>query len=246
MQGPSCGIVIGHYNQPDFLELNIAAIRHHCGDVPILVSDDCSDGFGQTPRSNTLFGRVLLLAEKDRNVTVWPNVSTIGHAGGDMSAFWKGLIWSRNLGFDVLFKISQRLIFDIPDWVRKSAKELINSGAKTLGKGCTQDPWQLRTESVAMLVRPWSKPSILTHLTPRPINVATELVLYDDVRDRLDDSITKWSLMADSRYERKEGVLFRATHSPSDYFNLANRLGLYIQGPLTCEASENLQNYKIG
>jgi len=243
---PKCGIVIGHYNQPDFLELNIAAIRHHCGQVPILVSDDCSDGFGQTPKQTTPFGRILRLAEQDRNVTVWPNVASIGHAGGDMSAFWKGLVWSRNMGFDILFKISQRLIFDVPDWVNKSAKELINSGQKTLGKGCTQDPWQIRTESVGMLVSAWSKPTILTHLTPRPIQVPPEIVLYDDIRDRLNNSLSRWSLMSDSRYVRKEGVFFRATHSIQDYQNLATRLGVTLQGELTCQASEQMPNYRRG
>jgi len=45
---PKAGVVIGHYNRPDALELNIAAIRHHCGPtVPILVSDDCSDGYAR-------------------------------------------------------------------------------------------------------------------------------------------------------------------------------------------------------
>ena len=240
------GIVIGHYNQPDFLELNIAAIRHHCGDVPILISDDCSDGFGQTPRPDTIFGRILALAERDQNISVWPNVAPIGHAGGDMSAFWKGLVWARNLGLDILFKLSQRLIFDHPDWVNQSVRELVQSGARTFGKGCTQDPWRLRTESVGILVQAWSKPSILTHLTPRPIQVPPEIVLYDDVRDRLGNSLANWSLMADSRYVRKEDVLFRATHSASDYQNLADRLGIAIQGDLNCQASEQMSNYRRG
>ena len=42
------------------------------------------------------------------DVTLWANPERIGHTGGDLSAFWKGLTWAADRRLDVLGKVSQR------------------------------------------------------------------------------------------------------------------------------------------
>jgi hypothetical protein len=246
MKAPKTGIVVGHYNMPDVLKLNIAAIRHHCGDVPILISDDCSEGFCNTPHSNTNFGRVLAMQECFENIVVWANVERIGHHGGDMSAFWKGIVWGKAIGLDVVFKLSQRLIIDIPGWAEASARELIDSGMTTCGGWCHAAPW-LRTEAIGMIVDEWHKPSILSHLTPRRVAWHIEWLLHHDIIDRLDNRLLIWRLFSGyTRWDKSPNIVSFWTDGPEVYAALAERLGVQLNGPILCEPVSDRPGYMAG
>ncbi len=54
----------------------------------------------------------------------------IGRAGGDMAAFWKGIGWGAMTGLDVVFKLSQRFVIDVPNWDQDSARLLLDSAAQ--------------------------------------------------------------------------------------------------------------------
>ncbi len=239
-----CGVVVGHFNRVDFLELNLRAIRKHCGpDVPILVSDDCSDGFGPTPRPDSPFGRVLALAEEIPNVVVWPNVERIGHSGGDMAAFWKGIVWGQQCGLDVVFKLSQRYIIDHANWAAESASELLQSGLATLGQSCAHAGWPLRTEAVGLYVPAWHRADVLGHLTPRRVEWPTEFIIWDDIVDRLDGCFHPWKLVTEGRFTACSRVLFHTSNTPQDYQRLAKQLGMSAQCGFDCN---ELPNYLFG
>lgn len=240
------GIVIGSYNMPDVIRLQFACIRHNCGpDVPILISDDCSDGVEPTPNPASFFGRLVDLAHRSPNCYLWPNVDRIGHAGGDMAAFWKGIVWGGMTGLDVVFKLSQRYVIDVPNWDQNSARLLLDSGLSTLGRRCAFHGFDLRTEAVGMRIDRWHRPDILAHLTPRRVAWAAEGVLWDDVRDRLEGRLCEWPLMSPARPHAAPGVLFRESNAPREYADLAERLGL---GRLNFETrdSNQLPNYALG
>ncbi len=239
-----CGVVIGHFHRVDFLELNLRAIRKHCGpDVPILVSDDCTDGFGVTPSSGSLFERVLALAETIPHVVVWPNVTRIGHTGGDMAAFWKGLVWGKQMGLDVVFKLSQRYVINCPNWIEDSARQLIQSGRATLGRPCAHGGWPIRTEAVGLYVPTWHRPDVLAHLTPRRVDWPTELIIWDDIVDRLDGQLQPWNMVTEGRFTPTPHALFHYANTPQDYARLAEELGMSSQGDFDCD---QLANYLFG
>ena len=241
-----CGVIIGHFNSTDALILNVGSIRAHCGDIPIMISDDCSDGFGATPPKNSAFDKVLGIAANWNNVFVWPNCSRIGHAGGDLATFWKGIMWGKFNKLEVVFKLSQRCIFDTPRWAQKSALELIKSGRSTLGRDCTFHHWKIRTESIGLKINDWYRPDIMAHLTPRKIGCATENVIWDDIKERLGGSVACWSLMSPARNEKQAGVLFREANTVDEYYQLGRRLGITVDGSLNTVTSPAQPGYVLG
>jgi hypothetical protein len=244
---PKVGVVIGSFNLPSAVRLNVAAIRRHCGDAtPILIADDCSDGCCATPPPESSFGRIVDLASRTPNVVVWPNADRIGHAGGDVSCFWKGLQWARSLGLEVLVKLSQRYIVDRPHWTELLLHELTVSGLSTIGRSCARWGWDLRTECVGMRVDRWHRPDVLAHLFPRRVEWAAEMVVFDDVRDRLEGRIHPWSLMSPARCEPIEGMLFREANPPADYQALADRLGVRLEEDFHCIDSTATAGYRPG
>ena len=239
-------IVIGHFNAPDFLELNLRAIREHCGEVPVLVADDCSDGSSPEPDPASPFGQVRHITETIPGVTLWPNTSRIGHAGGDLSAFWKGLHWAQALGYEVLFKLSQRLVIDRAGWLTEALQELDDADAPVLGKACEYHGWRVRTESIGLRVAPFLRDDILSQLVPRPLECFVEQIFGTILQKSLGDRLAPWSILSTSRNIAAPGLLFRATHTPDDYRALARRLGMSADHPFTCARAKTLPNYQPG
>lgn len=238
------GIVIGHYDSLDFLELNLRAIRQHCGDVPVVVSDDCTEGLERTPKRTSKFHRLYDLAVAFPPTYVWPNVARLGHTGGDMAAFWKAIVWGHACQMQVVYKISQRFIIDLPNWHTEGACLLVESGKPLLGRDCTRHHWHVRTEACGLLVCAWHQPAILNHLTPRPVGWPTEQVLHDDLRDRLGGELYPWPIMSDARNKPAPGILFREANRPDEYASLAMRLGM-VGGTFDCREQRAMQGYKM-
>lgn len=239
------GIVLGSYNMPQMIELQIPCIRYNCGPVPVLISDDCSDGMQPTPYPESHIGSLLGMASRSRGVYVWPNMERIGHAGGDMATFWKGIAWGAAIGLDVVFKLSQRYVIDIPNWAGDWANHLLQSELSTLGRGCPFHGFPIRTEAVGLRVDRWNRPDILAHLTPRRVNYALEHVLYDDIRDRLEGKLCDWPLMSDSRPQAAPGVLFRESNGQDDYIRLAAKYGFNWKTVDTRDSNQ-MEHYRIG
>lgn len=244
MSALKCGVVIGHYNSTRVLELNIRVVRERCGPVPILISDDCSDGMGPNPAPFSEYANLMALCGKYTNVYVWPNVQRIGHAGGDMSAFWKGIIWAHNLGLDYFAKISQRFIVDIPNWLNDGCEKLHASGMVVAGKPCPQHWFPIRTESLLLKTSAWHRPDILAHLTPREIAIAFELVIWDDITQRFGGKMFPWDILSSDRHVPAHGILFRAANKPDEYKKLAEKYGMFLV--LDCRESNKMPNYKLG
>ena len=241
------GIVIGHYNRPSAVALNIAAIRYHCGpDIPIVVSDDCSDGFAPTSTPTTRYGAVQQICAQATNVYLWPNPMRIGHAGGDIATFWKGILWGSMTGLDVVFKLSQRFILDTPLWAQKWGEQLMASDLPVLGRGCEYHKWQIRTEAVGLKISAWRHPEIMAHLTPRQVKWPVEQILWDDVRYRLGGKMLEWSLLSKARPLKAPGYVFREANTTAEYAAVARRVGASLLEPITTECSTRTAKYLTG
>lgn len=240
------GVVIGSHNMPSAVLLSVAAIRRFCGPVPVLIADDCSDGFGSSPPADSHFGKLLQIVREFPGVTLQPNVQRIGHAGGDLSAFWKGLQWAAALRLDVLVKLSQRYIPVLGGWTDQLAAELWASGLATLSRECDWHKYHVRTECVGMRVARWTTPEILADLTPRPLSWATEQVIHDVVTRRLDGRIVQWSKMSPARPTPTEFALFRESDPRERYEELASDIGVELGGDFATCDSNQLAGYKVG
>jgi hypothetical protein len=247
LDGDRCGVVIGHYNGLAFLELNLRLIREHCGDIPILISDDCSPGFGPDPPPHSAFGRLLALQARYGNLRVWPNPTRIGHMGGDLAAVWKGIIWAKGAGLGFLAKLSQRCVIDRKGWLQAASAQLRRSGHALLGRSCMHEGFNIRTEALVLDVEQWHRPDILMHLVPRRIQSPVEQVLWEDVQHRLDGNMAHWELLSPSRYTATPDAYFRAANPPADYERLARRVGLdYTAADFDTTRSDRQPDYLQG
>ncbi len=217
------GIVIGSYEQPDFLRLNLAAIRRHCGDIPVLISDD---------RSSFDFGEFT----DDHTNVVRPEVRQ-GHYGGDLAAFRSGLRWAADQSVEVLYKLSQRFVIDLEGWDQTWGQMLVGSGYATLGRSCAFHSFRLRTEAVGLDVARWAPVAdrlILDGRMPEDI--------VADVADGLGPTLT-WRMLSPARPTRAESIIFREANYEVDYAVLARRLGVR-QGWYDCRASKAMPAYQ--
>jgi hypothetical protein len=182
------GIVIGTYDSlgPNgvrhgvpSVELNLAVIRRRCGSVPVLVVDDASPPASQ-------WALRAICARYD--ATFLSNPERLGHTSGDIAAFGCGLRWAAELGLTVLTKLSQRMIFDVPDWVTEDAELLLASGFGTMTAALSNygDPSRVRTEAVMMVVPRWSRPEILSRYQPRRYAIWNEGHTAETIRLHID------------------------------------------------------------
>ena len=248
---PPCGIAIGSHNLPSLIEMQIVLARRLCGDVPILICDDCSDGFGPTPTGK--FARLQEIAGRYPDVLLWPNPGRIGHAGGDISAFWKAIQWGKLRGLRVVAKLSQRFLPTKTRWLQDGAIELLATGLPLACNRCREayrGVWhyfELRTEACLLDIEQWHRPDVLSAFTPRPIATAAEMVIWDYVRDLLGGRWHVWSMMpSTSRHDVDPGYLWHGTHTEQQYRQFFGQFGLAIDEDFSCKTWVDQPGYVLG
>lgn len=97
-------VTIGSYAMPEFVELNILALRHVFGHaIPILVSDDWSDKSVEIRDLAGFYGAHHTCSESPR-----------GHFAGDCQATVNALAFAEAEKADIALKISQRIVLCEP------------------------------------------------------------------------------------------------------------------------------------
>jgi hypothetical protein len=97
-------VVIGSFDMPDFIELQIRALRRVFGEqTPILVSDDLSQHSVEIRDVAAAFGVHHVVSETHRS-----------HFCGDAQAICNGLAFAECEKADVLVKVSQRFVLIEP------------------------------------------------------------------------------------------------------------------------------------
>jgi len=250
---PSTGVVIGTYGYPNLIELQIKLIRKHCGEVPILITDDCSDGTAMTPWADSSFGKLSALSRKYSKVTLWSNPIRLGHAGGDLTSYFVGLQWAKALGLDILAKLSQRCLLDVPEWLQEGSKALWESGESTSSQKCLEgrSVFAIRSEAMLMVVDKWATADALDHLRPRPLSIVegtwgvpAETVIWDTIRDRLCGRIHRWKLFGEDRMTKYDGMIWHCSHGKEDYQAMFDREGVEMDKNFTCKGWVQLADYK--
>jgi hypothetical protein len=230
----SHGIVIGTYDSlgPQNLrhgvpsvELNLTVIRAQCGNVPVLVSDDCSP-----PESQFAYRAVCARF----GATFVSNEKRLGHTSGDIAAFGRGLEWAAELELTTLTKLSQRMIFDVPNWLDEDSERLLSSGYGTMTSALSNfgDPSRVRTEAVMMVVSRWAMPQIIARYQPRYYPFWNEGYTSETIKRLIDPDrpfphYLPWHRLRPIRGWEVPPVYFRQmVDADRQFSNLANQYGI--------------------
>lgn len=244
----AAGVVIGVYNYPKLAELQVRLIRDHNGPhVPILIVDDCSPGTQRTPQPGSVFDQLCDLQRRHDGVTVWSNPERYGHAGGDLTSYFVGLQWAQVHRLQVLCKLSQRLLIDLPGWLGEAAEGLLASGLATGCQPCREGAtvFPLRTEAILFDVARWYRADVLDHLRPRPVTgYPAELILWDDLQDRIGVEFWRWPIMGEDRGTPYPGIIWHCSHPRRAYEALAARYGLELDADFTTAGWQSQANYQ--
>lgn len=239
-------VVIGSYNMPSAIELQIRLIRHHCGlNTPILIADDNSEGM-MNRTGDTAYDRLEWLQHRYPNVVMWPSVQRVGHSGGDLSALWKGLQWAKATKIEVLAKLSQRFMIDKTNWLQDGAKALKASGRPLASNACMSTGFPLRTEAMLLDVAAWTQPSLIADLCPRPITIAAEQALIEEVWTKLGGTFMVWDLLGLGRSNWQPDTYWHEVTSSGEYHNLADKHRVTLRDDFHVEPWQSRPDYVGG
>lgn len=220
------GVVVGCYGWPRLAELQIQLIRRTNGAVPILLASDdpaCDDAMDRLARSYP-------------DVWHWPNVERIGHTGGDLSAFFKGILWGASRGWQAVAKLSQRCLISQPRWLADAAESLLASGLPLSTRAChSTSIFELRTEACVLDLKAWNRPEVLSRIRPGRYfhtagasGIAAETLLYRVLQDHLGGVFWPWALFCEDRTEHRDGVTWYHADGYDAYAHLAASLGVTL------------------
>lgn len=224
---PAVGIVIGSFRWPSLVELQCKVIRASCGNIPILISND-------DPESHDALSSIC---DKFSDVMLSTNSERIGHTGGDIAAFYKGIQWGADRDLDVVAKLSQRMIIHRTRWMQESALNLLRSDLPVAGKRCRgKAPFDFRTECVLMNIAEWNRPEILDRLKPRqywndePLGLCAETIIFRILRDLLRGIYLPWNtILGEDRASRDyEDVLWHGNTHEDEYRSLGKHYGVEV------------------
>lgn len=237
------GVVIGCFNYPKLIELQINLIRFHNGPVPIFISDDCSS------KSNTYkyYEDLMELATKYTDVTVWSNPQRLGHAGGDLVAFHLGIQWAYFRKLPYLIKLSQRMCIDIHDWITPCVAGLVKSGLKVSSAPCVEGKthFPIRTEFVLMDTKAWYHPNILNEFRMQSAQGnAAEMIIWNVIEKYFSGFMAKLPLLKEDRMYPYPGIVWHCSHSIGNYQALADRFNLQLDKGFTCQGWHLDPDYK--
>lgn len=239
------GVIIGCYNYPRLIETQIKLIRECNGPkTTILISDDCSPGSGDIPDPDSSFSTLLQIAQEN-DVALWCSPDRLGHVGGDLACYYLGIQWAKMMRLDVVCKLSQRLLIDIPCWLEESAEKLLASGFATGCQSCFEGPHRLplRTEAILFDVQKWHRQDVLLHMRPRPTQRQAAESIVMQALQMIELDFWRWDLFQERRTVRDPGIIWHCSASRDEYQTIADRYGITLDESFTVSGWGHTRNY---
>lgn len=173
---PSIGAVVGTYGRPDLVELQLHYLCRVNG-LPVLVHDDFS------PESEAVKEVCRQFREEGHDVTFTGTSENFGHRRGDLMAFSAGLEWAAERGFDLLYKISRRFIYQ-GEWVSQAKSAAVSTGGLTFSSFTTTEGLGFRTEFCGMSVKAWErKIQTIRQIAAGKVSRLVEAVIHDMAKE---------------------------------------------------------------
>lgn len=234
---PKIGLTISTFGTVPYVELALAVHRRLNPAIPVLVHDDASP-----EREN------LLRVCDAYGATFQSNSSRLGHQMGDLSAIVGGLYWARDIGLDLVVKMSRRFI-PLTNWAMDLETLAEITQFATYGRHCTSFRLPFRSECFAMAVEPWSQPEIAgamaTFMLENRISIFLEPYVFgyaqlayetnctaaceyerQHVRSTPRPPFIDWPLLSEGRRLKSKASLWHDSSPPQEYAALAHTLGL--------------------
>lgn len=222
-EDPPCGVVIGCWSWPKLVELQIKLIRHTCGPVPILVSDD----------NSPLTEEIEKICAGYSDVSFARSISRIGHSSGDVAAYWRGIIWAKEHGLRFLGKLSQRMLVLKSRWLQDGARALQASGLAAASQKCvgSRETWPIRTECLVLDVDKWHRQEILDSIKPEQRGIPAEIIIHNLLVHFFgvgELEFMCWGLLGEDRYVTRPGIVWHCANPPADYHRVASFFGISL------------------
>lgn len=243
MSLPSAGVVLGCYAYPKLAEVQINLIRFHCGDIPILISDDCTPGYN----NNQPFLDFVRMAKTYRNVFLWSNPMRLGHGGGDLTAFYAGIQWAKMHGLAWVAKLSQRMLMDSHHWLQRWVQEVEPTGFSLSSQACLQGTYdfKIRTEACLLRVDSWFDAEVLNSIYPFAMNQSQMMEFYflEQYEKFFGPNFHHTSLFGSQRFHRDPDIIWHCSCPKTDYVEVASRFNLTIDSHFDCEGWQGWKDY---
>lgn len=242
------GIVIGTKDWPHLTELQIKMLRHNCGDLPILIADDCSEGCEYHFNKESTYGKLHSLTEKYKGVYIAPNAVSLGHGAGDLSVFTKALSWAKIWNIEYLVKLSRRMLIDIPYWVQYWTHRLIkDNNAVALQK--RSDFWPVYTSCIILKTDVWFP--LISELHPVKLHSDKSNLYVEHIFKKVIDTYfrgvyTPLTLFKKDVYRKNPGVTWHEACGIESYKELFIKYGVLMDEDFTAQASGQIKNFNIG
>lgn len=240
---------IGTQGWPGLTELQIKTIKHNCGNIPILICDDHSEGCSINPDNQSVYGRLVELTKKYDKVEIWPNPVQFGHGAGDLSVFYKLLTWATTNNIDYVAKLSRRLLIDVPYWLQYWTNILIKDNHVICIQKQLSEQWALSTNGVILRTDYWNK--IIDKFRPINLNsniskIYVENIFEHILNEKLEGTHTPFSLLSKNPKKKSPGILWHPANTLEDYKNCFLKYNVKMDQTFSVECSAHLDNFKIG
>jgi hypothetical protein len=233
---PSCALVIGTFAAVPYIHLALESWRRYGPHVPVLVSDDASPA---APELHALC--------RDYGAEFRGNRQRSGHRIGDLTNYVHGLEWARDLGVDLLVKMSRRFT-PLHNWLPDLQAVAWETQYATYSQRCLHYNFGFRTECIGFHVASWCTPETLREIRAtvergQPVfvegyvhRIARRIQGFScdlnrrhlslNPRAADSDAYGVWPIMPDRRTTRKPDILWHDCDGPVDYCRAANLFGL--------------------
>ncbi len=237
---PKIGVVIGSQGWPGLMELQITLIRKMCWHLPILIAEDA-------PRKET--PEILFLKKKYNEVDVWNNPRSFGHGAGDMSAFFKGIVWAKKNNIEYLVKISRRLLIESPFWIQYWTKRLIKDGLSVSLQVQRFYPWPIHTHLMILKVEDWFNK--IEDILPFEYDTVktsynVEIHMGEIIKKNFGNKYSTLSLVSVSPDVRFPGITWHVSHTLQEYKDMFIKYGIKMDENFSVQPSCTLPNFYIG
>lgn len=237
------GVVLGCYAYPKLAEVQVNLIRFHCGDIPILISDDCTPGYN----NHQPFQDFVRIAKTYRNVFLWSNPIRLGHGGGDLTAFYAGIFWAKMNGLKWIAKISQRFLVDSHRWLQRWVDEVDSTGFSLSSNECLQGThnFKIRTEACLLRVDSWYDAEVLNSIYPFAMNnnQILEYFFLEQYQRYFGELFHHTSLFGPQRFAKDPDIVWHCSCPKADYLEIASRFNLPMDDHFDCEGWQGWKDY---
>lgn len=234
---PRVALVIGTFAAIPYVHLQLEARRRLYPETPLLVQDDCSP-----------FGKELSALCREYGADFASNTTRFPASKGDMTAMVHGLVWAREMGYDLLVKLSRRFVPRVR-WIDDLVALAMTSHYATYCSWTTSFNFGFRSECVGFAVEEWTRLGLCDALIDRIMNAQRTFVegfvhglarraaeqnceaaiAFDKAigaRPTERNCYAPWPFMGTDRRAQMPGYLWHDWSKAKDYARLAQEWGL--------------------